>query len=386
MDSEPRPMGNLDYHFLVPELDAALAGAWLNQAYDWPNGFRLKFHKEGELNLSVQPGVRMHLTASVSAAPATQTSFTKFLRKNMQNARVQSVQQLAFDRIVKINTPQKKPGGVCSLVFEQFGTGNVLALDANGSIIRPLAGKDYSQRSLHKGLAYKPPENPKLHPSQCTAESLKAGGKAGSGLVAAVAATVNLPPFYIEEACARCGLDLQLKADRLDGGQWEALAQEINAMPAYPKDPRAYFLDAMPYAASPFPLKKLAGTGGLQEQAHPTFSAALDAYYSPFWKQQLQTQAQAGESREAEKAKRTLEQQEKARVAFGLEERDCKLAGVWVYANLQEVDQLLEAARELRKLGRKAPEMQGELAGRAARLGMKVTVSQDRLTLGLSRE
>jgi predicted ribosome quality control (RQC) complex YloA/Tae2 family protein len=386
MEQEPRPMGNLDYHYLAPELNQALGGAWLNQAYDWIGGFRLKLHKEGEVNLTVQPGMRLHLTTSVTAAPPTQTSFTKFLRKNLDNARVQSVEQLCFDRIVRINLPQKREGAVCALIFEQFGQGNVLALDANKCIIRPMTGKDYAQRSLHKGLAYEPPGNTKPHPSECTAEGLSTGAKKEQSIVAAVASAVNLPPFYIEEACARCGLALQLKAGELKTSDWSALSKEIRALPTQEKSPRTYYLNQVPYAYSPFPLKKLDGVEGLQEVPYPSFSEALDAYYSPFWKQQLQVEAQTGASKETEKVKWTLEQQERARLSFAQQAVEYRLAGEWVYANLQAVDEILQEARELRKKELDPQAIAKELNGKAAPLGMNIGVSPDRLTLKLERK
>ena len=112
-------MTNLDYFFLAKELSEQLVGSRLNKAYQiGDKEFRFKFHKEGEKNLVVQLGCRLHLTKYLQTPPENPSNLARIIRSKLSNARVASVKQVNFDRIIEFEIQGAEK---YYLIFEMFG-------------------------------------------------------------------------------------------------------------------------------------------------------------------------------------------------------------------------------------------------------------------------
>lgn len=96
----------------------------------------LRFGKSGTdftLLISANPSrARMHLCGSFTACAAP-TGFARAIKDRCDNARIVSIRQVGFDRIVEIGFEGR--GGCCRLVAELFGTrANAYLLDGSGRI------------------------------------------------------------------------------------------------------------------------------------------------------------------------------------------------------------------------------------------------------------
>ena len=318
-------MGNLDVFFLSREL-ASLEGARLDNAYQCgEKDFRFRF---GKKDLVARLGEHAFL-GERKPAPKSPSQFAMLLRKHLRGKRVSSVGQVGFDRLLRVGFGGK------SLVFELFSNGNLLLLDGE-RIVRPFKFEEFSARTLKPGETYSPPPSAKEDPR--TAE-FPCKGKA----VPALSKELELPPFYLEEACARAGVGFteELDAEKAAAIREAALSLFSEARPVL------YLGGGKPLAFSPFPLKKM---GGKEFKEFDSFSAALEEYYSFV--------SPSGAAPEKDFVR---EQRLKAITDFAVKEREAREAGDWLSANAFPVDRALELVK------------QGKIGEARKKLGAKIT-------------
>ncbi len=173
-------MSSFDILAVVAELQHMI-GARVNKVFQ-PAGreLRVALHLpgRGREDLVIEAGRRLHLTSYPKKAPLTPTTFAMTLRKYLRNARLESIEQLGFDRIVMMRF--ERGGERYTLVAELFSRGNVVLTDSEGVILAVMSPGRYSTRALVGRAKYEPPPQ-RLNPFELTAEELRevlnAGGR-----------------------------------------------------------------------------------------------------------------------------------------------------------------------------------------------------------------
>ena len=313
-------MSNLDYHYSLRELRSAI-GSHLEQVYELSrNVFRFRFKFKGfdksllvDLNAS-----RMHFAKEFSEPPRFPSSFAMFLRKHFKGRRLDSVEQLNFDRILKLGF------GDSSIILEAFKSGNILALDAEERIMLPYHPEEYSARKLAKGVLYSPP--PQSKPMELNIGELRGNYK----VVSVLSKRVALAPFYLEEACARAGIDLSTRACNVTREQKARLVELIPGLLGQEFSPRVYSA----HAFAPFALEK---AGSELFEQFESFGEALESYYGPL-------PEDAAPPLE-EKKGRALKQQEEAIVDYSSRAESASANAEWINAHYGLVEELLALAR-----------------------------------------
>ena len=87
--------------------------------------------------------------------PQYPAPFAMVLRKVLTNARLEKVDQIGFDRVLKLTFEASH--GNYHLYIEVFRDGNIILTDENDTIIQPLTHASYADRTLKKGVQYLPP-------------------------------------------------------------------------------------------------------------------------------------------------------------------------------------------------------------------------------------
>ncbi len=316
-------MTNLDYFFEVAELQR-LVGGRLANAYDYGSGggaFRLKFSSNGTLNMVVELGTRIHLTKFVAPAPAVQSSFVKFLRSRLENARVAAVRQLGFDRVIEFEFYAK--GETVRLVFESFGKGNIVLCDADWLIVRAM-NSNIGDGTFKRGTKYEPPKNAKTWVAEATADFDCNGDTAKC-----VTEHFNVAPFYAREALARAGVDnLASQKSR------EAVAIALHSL-VEGFSPRVYAEDCF----SPILLSSRKD----EPKLFDSFFEALDVYYgSPVI---AASDVEKASSERKARFEASLREQDEALKKFTEREKLGRKAGAWIKTNAVLIGELLDAAQ-----------------------------------------
>jgi len=199
-------MSGVDVHCVVDELSALVDGRVGKVYQHGESELRLTVHKAGmgRQNITLEAGRRIHLTRHPKLTRVA-PSFAMLARKHLQGARLASVSQQGFDRLVWLKF--ERGGETKTLVAELFARGNVLILDEQNNIVASLKQFSYKDRSLRMGRQYlSPPSQP--DPEQLDAARLsQLFGTSDSDLVRTLATRAGLGGLYAEEVCALASLE-----------------------------------------------------------------------------------------------------------------------------------------------------------------------------------
>ncbi|KAI5169824.1 nuclear export mediator factor NEMF [Pancytospora epiphaga] len=118
-------LSSLDTRAIANELDARLSNKYIQNFYSYHQRFMyIKFSNHDILLL--EPGVSVRLTTTHD----TEIShFCRKLREYCRHARVRSIYQYTFDRIIVLDISR------CKIVVEMFSGGNILIIDNEDNII-----------------------------------------------------------------------------------------------------------------------------------------------------------------------------------------------------------------------------------------------------------
>lgn len=221
-----KEMSSFDVRSVVTEL-AGLEGAHMDKIYHWGAGnvlFRINVQGTGKKELFFKDKKWLYCPAVKPETPTLPTSFASFLRKYLDNARVNGVRQIGFDRIVEMSL--SKADGDYSLIFEMFGGGNVL-LVKDGTILNCLIQKTWRDRKTRPGEPYLMPKS-RFDPTESSEQDFISSFRTSdSDAVRTLATSVNLGGQYAEEICDRVGIDKSTPASQVTD---ETLSQMYGAM------------------------------------------------------------------------------------------------------------------------------------------------------------
>ena len=143
-------LSNLDLHYLVREMKS-LEGQYVQKVYGEGRTFRLRF-KNADVVTRVPE--KIYLADKPPTFSEHPDSYVMLLRKHIAGKLVR-VEQLNFDRILRFTFEK------ASLVFELFAKGNVILLNADSRIIKPLENEKYASRVIEKvrGVISRQPDN-----------------------------------------------------------------------------------------------------------------------------------------------------------------------------------------------------------------------------------
>jgi len=165
-------LSKLDLKRVSLELNASLAGRFVNNVYDVDNKtFLLKLtapQKEKE-TVVIESGVRIHSTKFVKEKADMPSGFSMKLRKHVRNKRLIAIRQLGDDRVVEMVFGFQEPESHFHLIIEFYAAGNVILTDHRYKVLslirvfkddetRFAVGEDYmkaigkSQDALGEGI------------------------------------------------------------------------------------------------------------------------------------------------------------------------------------------------------------------------------------------
>jgi len=352
-------MTNVDVSALTAELAPVVVGARVDRAYQPAKEqilLRLRRKGTGRIDLLFGLGRFLTATANPPENPDKPSMVAQTLRSELENCRVLSFAQIGFDRLVRMDF--ERGDGKRSLVFELFGDGNLLLLDATGTITLPMKGGDFGSRRLRKGEPYAPPPGASL-PFGLTQEELQAAATGKRDLVRFLALDLGFGPLWAEELCLRAGVAKNTATSALDAASWTKVRSAIGELGAditrnilapalvfevKPEGPE--LVDAVP-----FPMRRYPSPAFSHEEA-PTFHAALDAIFVGG------SAATADEEPEDPRRKpfaeargkilRQVEQVEGAISGFVEEEARWRADGEALYAAFPQVQAILDSLNKAR--------------------------------------
>ncbi len=282
-------MTNVDVAALAGELRRLLVGGRFDKAYQPAKDailLRVRRKGAGRIDLLFELGRFLTVTKRPPENPAAPSMVAKIFRNTFENARLIAVEQIGFDRLLRITFEKQERH---SLVLELFGDGNLLMLDDEGTIVLPMRGVDHGARRLRKGEPYVPPPGG-AEPFAMDEPALReaAGGARAKDLVRFLALDLGFGPLWAEELCLRADVKKSLPLEGLLDEQWSAIHRVIHDLAGeierndlaptvvYPGNQDGE--DSEPVAALPFPMLRYPMPKFATQEAQ-TFREALDLFY-----------------------------------------------------------------------------------------------------------
>ena len=145
---------------VVAEIVPVLIGGWVQKVFQpTPHAITLEVRASGHtqsLFLSADSdSARLHLLSRHLLNPASPPPFCQYLRAHVQGGRLEGIEQVQGDRIVRIRIAARE--GLRSLIAELTGRGaDLLVLDAEDKILAALKGEHEKV-----GQPYRPPRAPR---------------------------------------------------------------------------------------------------------------------------------------------------------------------------------------------------------------------------------
>jgi len=266
--------------------------------------------KIGTIEILCQLGVRLHKTKYIEEAESSD-KFVQKLSKELDNAKLLSIEQLNNDRLISFNFDRG------NLIFEMFGSGNVVLVQ-EGKIISSYKNEKWSDREIKQGAEYSPPKN--TPPSELEPSDRYI-----------IVSLVKLPfgKDYCLEALNRLNIDEKTIGNKLSESELTKLKKELENI----RD------NTIPYGfyenekLIEFALTKLSKYANAKE--FPSFSELLDEFYS-----NLKTP-----NEKLEKLNRRLESQEQRLESLKEEEKENKAKADYIYEKYNEAEQIIELAK-----------------------------------------
>ncbi len=339
-----KEMSSFDVRSVVTEL-SSLDGAHMDKIYHWGSNvlFRINVPGKGKKDLFFEGKKWLYCPSTKPATPTTPTTFASYLRKYIDNARLGSVRQIGFDRIVEMEL--SKADGDYKLIFEMFGGGNVLLLK-DGIIQNCLVQKTWRDRKTRPGEEYHMPKS-RFDPTESTeADFLTSFRTSDADAVRTLATAVNLGGQYAEEVCRRVGIDKSTPATEVDDAtisrMYAAMADIVNHVLQEPQ-PTAYINEEG--RIEDFAPVVLESRSDLVAKGFGTLSEVIEA----FLEETREAEDLAFVDPAVEKLMKRISKQEETCLDYKQQEDEFRKRAEAIYVDYQKASDLLTVLNEQSK-------------------------------------
>ncbi|MGM5480903.1 MAG: NFACT family protein [Nanobdellota archaeon] len=337
-------LSSMDVVFMVREL-GFMEGAKLEKVFQQSESSELlfSFHVSGKgkhfiyVNL---PDV-FCLSSFKPVFPDTPPHFAFMLRKRLSNARLQSIVQRGFERIVEMTFSTKHKN--FKLIFELFNPGNIILSDEDYTIREVFSHKVWSDaRKLLPKQKYEfPPAqlNPKSLSSEDFHELVSQSDK--DSVVKMLAIQCSLGGVYAEETVARAGIDKTLKPCDVPDNQIGLLFDALQELFSMELDP--VICNGRPY---PFRLQSLDMSACTPVDS---FHDAVGAVVLEHLEREDKKSQEKEASKTSTKFEKIITSQEAQLDGLKKAYDENQKKGELIYTHYADIDHLLSKLKEFRK-------------------------------------
>ncbi|MEM2920995.1 MAG: ribosome rescue protein RqcH, partial [Candidatus Bathyarchaeia archaeon] len=334
-----RVMSSFDLHQIVRELKTVLSKSRVAKIYN-PNPTIILLRLHPENSLLLEAGRRVHLTNYCLNTPKTPSFFCSFLRRCLDNGRIDDIWVEGFERVLYISVNSRYER--YRLVVEIFGSGNIILLDDESRILGALKYRRMKDREILRGRAYKPPPLRGTEPSKATIEDLKKFLPNCGNIAQAVSWAFNLGSPYVEEVLFRAGVEKNTFTSEIGELQLESILNALRNLLADLENPRprivvnkmGQWIDVLPLCLSIYQ--------GYDSIEFESFNEAADTYFTKLSVQLMRDISRKKLESELGEQRRIVEQQFERLRELTWEEKECQRIGDILYSNVACIQGLLD--------------------------------------------
>jgi len=321
-----------------------LEGGFVKKIYQPNQGeilIRIYVPGEGKKMLLFKVGKGLYLTEEDKDNPEKPGDYVMLMRKYTGNAKIISVEQHEFDRVVIFELQKEKKS---RLIFEIFGKGNLI-LEGEKHILVPYRSESWSHRELKEGYEYKFPPS-RVQPFDLNEVGIREElENSEKDLVRALAVDLNLGGKYAEEICSRIDADKHMEEPENLSEEITLVVQKMKNQiedddldPHVVKENDGEIIDAVP-----FPLTQYEEH---ETEMFVTYNRALDIAF----RSDKSDEDKEGK-KERSRLERKLASQQRALKELKEEEEENKIKAELIYQNYSACEKLLDKIHKARREG-----------------------------------
>ncbi len=312
-----------------------------------PDEVRFKLRgREGRKDLVIEAGRRMHVTRFPREAPRFPSSFAMLMRKHLESARVESIEQYDFDRVAIITFKARRgeEEKKYRVIAELFSKGNVILCEEDFRIIMPLKTEIF-----RAGEVYRFPET-RITPYDLNEEKLTEifqSDREREREVVRTLAMNGLGGLYAEEVCLRAGIDKKKKSGELSFEEVRRIAIAIEDVFGNIERgnfrPHIVLKDGIMIDVLPTELRYYED---FEKKYYESFNEALDEYYTKLIAEESEKEEK---NPEIERLKARLEKQLEKLREFEEEAERLRKTGDYIYENWSKLEKIHSAFLKARE-------------------------------------
>jgi len=155
--AEIKELSAMDLHYLLKEFEIVF-NSKVENIYQKAGTVYLVLHitGKGKRILKIMLPKYIYLTEYKEEMPEKPPQFCGIIRKYLKNARLRSIEQVDFERIIKLTFSTKDQ--TFYLVAELFSKGNIILCNKDMKIIYPMTHQKWKDRTIKSGQQYIHPE------------------------------------------------------------------------------------------------------------------------------------------------------------------------------------------------------------------------------------
>ncbi|MEM4245178.1 MAG: NFACT family protein [Candidatus Nanoarchaeia archaeon] len=198
-----KAFSSFDLYYMIKELQFLLDSK-LDKVYQDGNILLISLYKGDKHLLKITPS-SIYLT-NYKFESEKLPQFSIVLRKYLSQARLRSIKQHNFERILELGFDKKEK---YFLMVELFSTGNVILCDKDYKIINCLHNQVWRHRVIKPKEKYSYPPSSNINPFNVEPDDLKHLTR--DNIVKSLAVDFNMGGIFAEEICTRAGIDKNKK-------------------------------------------------------------------------------------------------------------------------------------------------------------------------------
>ncbi|MCK4669637.1 MAG: NFACT family protein [Nanoarchaeota archaeon] len=334
----------LELHYLVQELQK-LKDARVDKVYQpEKKELLIAFHVSGKGKhlLKIVAGKHLYLT-NYKDVPQEPTSFCMFLRKQLGNSRLRTIEQLGEERIVKLAF-QGADDKI--LYIELFGKGNIILCDSRDVILGVEQMQKWKDRILKKSEKYKYPKKAFLFSKVSKKMILEIAEKNIESIVKALATSLGLGGVYAEEVCLLAKIDKKTKCKDISDKEAKTIASAVKDIVSKELDSIGIYEEGVLVDATPFHLEL---NKDKEEKKSKSYCMLLDKIFTDITVKSKEREGTKKYEQKIAKIKKIISVQEKRISELKQEYEMNTEKGNKLYENYQLIDSILKQLNKVWK-------------------------------------
>ncbi|MFO7837315.1 MAG: ribosome rescue protein RqcH [Candidatus Thorarchaeota archaeon] len=347
-------MSNTDIRAILPEIREVAHGAFINNVYQYNGTFVLKVHKSsvGTRQILIEPGCRLHLTRYRRDAPRFPPEFCMVLRKYLRNRVITNIEQYDLDRIVIFEVGGEENS--YKLIVELFGKGNVILVDPDDEIFIALHYKKMRDRNVIPNAVYQFPPQRGRDILAVELENLEGViQNSNASLIRTLTRGFNVDSLSCEEVCALAGISPTESVENMTNKQISDLLRGfrkyLKKIEEGANEPRIILdKDGEYISFVPFRFQMYVD---MPQEIFESYSQAIDEFFGfPEIEKEIDKKEEALKE-ERERLQTIIEKQEENLDELADEAILLRETGEAMYANFQEIAEILHTIEQARSDG-----------------------------------